>query len=162
MVASIVAAVVRTKHCKAEPYAEMAKSPTPRAASWRVQSIMRTVISGLRWATLGAVALHVSCSEGASDVLPPVEIGERPSAEPLRSACDFSQPSKQIVLAVADGPFGGKQDLVLVRADGASFVAHSFGADRVTEDRYIYISGIEISVHGDHLLASGPPMGPSS
>lgn len=58
-----------------------------------------------------------------------------------------------MVLAVADGPYGGKQDLVLVRANGESFVAHTFGPERTDPSTYIFISGIEVKMAGERLVA---------
>lgn len=57
------------------------------------------------------------------------------------------------MLAVADGPYGGRQDLVLVRANGESFVAHTFGPERVDAGSFIFISGIEVRMAGPYLVA---------
>lgn len=91
---------------------------------------------------------------------PAAGLGQAPQVEPPKpaepapwSACDFTRGSTEVVLAVADGPYGGKQDLVLVRANGESFVAHTFGAERTEPSTHIFISGIEVKMAGELLVA---------
>lgn len=101
-----------------------------------------------------ALGLSTGCGADRSTTGPGGSLPPASQTQRLTSACDPYQRSPQVVLAARVGPYGGKQDLKLVRADGTTFTAHSFGEQRAELRSYIYIGNVEVTLRGEHLVAS--------
>jgi hypothetical protein len=117
-----------------------------------------------RLALLLASVVLAACgqvTDDASEASPPASGSMPPSGSSsagpildIDSPCDFSQSSSRVVLAATTGPYGGKQELYFVRANGETILARTFGGERAETRSYIYIGNVEINRRGDYLLAT--------
>lgn len=119
-----------------------------------------------KWLFLSGVLFSTSAcgqlatEESTYDTSPPAATGSGPSAPAAGSGagvvpvCAFSEGASRAVLAATVGPYGGKQEVYVVRADGSLVLARTFGAARTESQGYTYIEDAKIERRGAYLLAS--------
>lgn len=95
-----------------------------------------------------------SRERAGSSATPPSSAATGAVDEEIASSCDFAQSSSRVVLAATVGPYGGKQEVYFVRANGTVVLGRTFGAERAESRGYIYIGDAKVTRHGEHLVAT--------
>ncbi|MFO0722531.1 MAG: hypothetical protein U1E65_02030 [Myxococcota bacterium] len=103
--------------------------------------------------------LCLCCCAAPVGSLEPLGPSPTPSPSPTPTVetnsarlCAQRADAAEVVMSIVSGPYGGKQDLMVVHADGTRSFIRSFGPERSGEADEIYIMNAEASVEQGFLV----------